>query len=126
MKVETKCIMKPIPEGLNCGDEFTEEELNRIQSVREVIKTSEWDIKYLRLFVPAKYFSLFAIPEYPLLNIRMDDNFMARFLCGNYNSTQNPEKAADKIYALYKFRVSENISLDSVYSLCFLRRLCEV
>lgn len=47
-------------------------------------------------------------PEYPLLNIRTDDNFMARFLCGNYKVT-TPEKAAEKIFALYKFRVSFSV-----------------
>lgn len=41
MKPEIKTIMKPIPEGLDCGDLFTEEELIKIRELREVLKTSE-------------------------------------------------------------------------------------
>lgn len=41
MKPEIKTIMKPIPEGLDCGDQFTEEELINIRKLREVLKTSE-------------------------------------------------------------------------------------
>lgn len=41
MKPEIKTIMKPIPEGLDCGDQFTEEELIKIRELREVLKSSE-------------------------------------------------------------------------------------
>lgn len=43
MKPETKLIMKPIPEGLDCGNNFSDEEMAEIRMLREIIKTSEWD-----------------------------------------------------------------------------------
>lgn len=103
MKPEVQVISKPIPEGLDCGDEFSEDEMIRIRMLREIIKSSECDYFLCKLRF---CFKLIVFPEYPLLNIRTDDNFMARFLCGPHNSATSPEKAADKIYALYKFRVS--------------------
>lgn len=41
MKPEVQVISKPIPEGLDCGDEFSEDEMIRIRMLREIIKSSE-------------------------------------------------------------------------------------
>lgn len=32
----------PIPEGLECGDQFTDEELVQLRKLREIVTTSEW------------------------------------------------------------------------------------
>lgn len=101
---------KPIPEGLACGDQFTEEELEQLRKLREIVKTSESSVlcdsnkSGIELNRSPPLYS-----EYPLLNVRMDDNFMARWLFSYKDMT--PERAADKMYALFKFRVRYNYNL---------------
>lgn len=41
MKPETAIVMKPTPNGLDCGDQFSEEEMKRINTLRAILKASE-------------------------------------------------------------------------------------
>lgn len=51
MKPEMKMIVKPIPEGLDCGDRFTELEMARIRELREILKSREWNCVVLWSFI---------------------------------------------------------------------------
>lgn len=40
MKDEISSVGQPIPDGLEFGDQFTDEELIKIRKLREILKTS--------------------------------------------------------------------------------------